>query len=158
APRTRSDLMFRALAFFNYARERHAVYLRRRAKQPGPWTNDRVLQTYRFCNVFRELDRTTVWFRENVRDRYADSEQVLLATVLFRWFNRITTGEALFKQLSFGDTEHLSTAWEQMFEFDSDMLRDPQDIVRNLSTTIRAFCGMGPYVTGSYIIKTPDGL
>jgi hypothetical protein len=32
---------------------------------PKPWTKDEILQTYRFCNVFREDDKVTRWLFEN---------------------------------------------------------------------------------------------
>lgn len=134
--------------FFAYARERQAILLRRRAGRPGPWTEDGILQTYRFCNVHREDDTTTIWLRENVRER-VDPQDLLLATVLFRWFNRIRTGVAIWMQpdLLFDG----KTAWEKRLDNGPHEWRDV------LEAGIRAFCGDGPYVTGSYIIKTPDG-
>lgn len=138
-------------AFFAYARERHAVYLWRRAGKPRPWTTDSVLDRYRFTNVFRELDRTTIWFRENVRGPMSKEPSVLLATVLFRWFNRIATGEAMFQQEAVGLGDELpgETAWDAT-------LRGGD--VGNLRAAILSYCGKGPYVTGAYIIKTPDGM
>ena len=67
-------------------------------KQSGikPHTSDPILQTWSFCNVFREDDRTTVWFRENIRDEWSDYPYMALFSVAaFRWFNRIETGETL---------------------------------------------------------------
>lgn len=60
-----------------------------------PWTTDPVLQNNFFCNPFRELDKTTQWFRENVREPLRNSPDVIMATIIFRWFNYIPTGEAL---------------------------------------------------------------
>jgi len=144
--------------FFAYARERQAILLRRRAGRPGPWTEDGILQQFRFCNVHREDDTTTIWLRENVRERVL-REDLLLATVLFRWFNRIRTGEAIWNQpdLLGGDT-----AWF-MFQTELAMNNGRVDQGHGCSATdplhqaIATFCGPGPYVTGSYIIKTPDG-
>ena len=82
-------------AFFDFARKRHQIYLDRRGGKSPPWTNDPILQRYRFTNVFRELDATTVWFAENLRDPLRNSIEVLPATVVFRWFNRISTGEVI---------------------------------------------------------------
>lgn len=149
-------------AFFALARERHAIYLRRRAGQPAPWTSDPVLQKHSFCNVFRELDRTTVWFREYVRGPMAEMPEVLLATVLFRWFNRIETGEAIFSQKTLSPlkkvmAEELNrnldryalTAWERFLRTgDTEPLR--QSIVN--------YCGSGPYVTGAYVILGQQGM
>jgi hypothetical protein len=80
---------------FAFLRERYQILLRRRAGQPAPWTDDPVLREWRFCNVRREDDRTTIAFRETVRDPLRDDPHVLLATIAWRWFNLIETGEVL---------------------------------------------------------------
>lgn len=138
--------------FFAFARERHAVHLRRAAGRPWPWTDDPILQRYRFTNIFREKDRTTVWFRENVRDPLRDDPAVLLATVLFRWFNRTATGEAIFRQLmvpqdAYDDAQF--TAWDHFLKHgNTEVLR----------AAIKSYCGKGPYVTGAYVILGQQGM
>ncbi len=134
--------------FFWLARERHSIYLKRRAGEPYPWTEDYYLSRWRFCCVFRELDKTTAWFRDHVREPLRARPEVLLATVVFRLLNRIESGEAVFTQPSLMDTKR--SAFEIFLETkDTDHLR----------WSIKNYVGArGPYVTGSYIIKTPDGL
>lgn len=145
--------------FFTFARERHRIFEARADGHPRPWTKDPILDRYRFTNVFRELDATTLWFAKNVRDPMRDRPEVLLATVLFRWFNRISTGEAIFTQnmLDLGISPSFGTdgisPWE-MREIRSVSTDEWLDYVRS---AIRQYCGAGPYVTGAYIIKTPDG-
>lgn len=78
--------------FMYWCRERMNIYHRRKAGLPKPWTNDEILQTQFFTNVYRELDKTTVWFREHVREPLRDDIDVVMATVIFRWFNHIQTG------------------------------------------------------------------
>ena len=125
--------MPREAGYFAFARERYQIFLRRQAGAPGPWTDDPVLQQYRFCNVRREDDRTTAWFRENIRDPHRDSAyQSLLNTIVFRWFNRIETAEVLLD--------------EGLFEEWSPFLAK------------RVLEGVRPVVTGAYVIKTPTGL
>lgn len=132
--------------FFDYARERHSVYLRRKEGLPKPWTADKIIQQYRFTNVFRELDKTTVWFREKVRDPLRNTAEVLLATVVFRMLNRIETGEAIFLQK---DIEFGTVAFEEFLECGK---------VQVLKHAIRQYVGKrGPYVTGAYIISSPSG-
>ena len=96
-------------------------------------TSDPIFAKWKFCNVFREDDRTTVWFRRNLRgllqQRAAD---VLFATVLFRWFNRIETAELI--------REHFTIEGY-----------DEAEVRRKLT-------GVKPVVTGAYVIKTPDGM
>lgn len=122
--------------FFAPARERYNILLRRQRGEPKPWTQDPVFQSWRFCNVFREDDRTTVWFRENIREPLRDNPAVMLATIAFRAFNRIETGEILKPYL-------LVDAWDlTLWERD-----------------LRAFRGAGnSVVTGAYMIKTAPNM
>lgn len=141
--------MARFGAFFKYARARHQIYLDRSAGKPRPWTRDPILNTYRFTNVFRELDKTTVWFRENVRDRLRYKPDVLLATVVFRMLNRIEVGEAVFcQQLMDYKSGSVRTAFEGFVEDGN---------VEHLKRVIKTAVPRGPYVTGAYIISTPPG-
>ena len=68
----------------------------------SPWTNDPVFRVNYFCNIFREDDRVTRWFRDNIREPLRNDYRVARATVLFRWFNFIPTGE-LIKDVLLGD-------------------------------------------------------
>lgn len=137
--------------FFDFARRRHQIYLDRQAGKPFPWSPDPIFQQYRFTNVFRELDATTIWFRENVRERYdGDDVATLLSTVVFRLFNRITTGEAIFCQEMF-NVENGQT--ETPFE---TFLRT--GVAEDMREGIMTMCGSGPYCTGSYIINSPNGM
>jgi hypothetical protein len=81
--------------FFASAVERHNIFLRREAGEPMPWTTDPAFLKWRFCNVFREDDKTTIWIRDNVRERLRNNHRVLLAMVICRFFNRIGTLERL---------------------------------------------------------------
>lgn len=81
---------------FGYARERYNIHLRRLDGEPPPWTEDLILRQYRFCNIFREDDRVTRWMREHLtRPLGADASKQLRAAIVFRWFNKIETGELL---------------------------------------------------------------
>lgn len=136
--------------FFAYAREREAIRIRKEVlKKAWPWTDDSVLRRYRFCNVDREDDRVTRWFKNNVRERLRDKPEVLLATVIFRWFNLVTTGEALFSQTDLATEPPGSTAFEA-FLAGGD--------VSVLDRTIRRYNGKGPYTTGSYMVSSPGGM
>lgn len=136
--------------FFDFIQERYRIFLKKQAGEPRPWTTDEILDYYKFTNVFREDDRTTVWFRENVRDPIRnDPAHVLLSTVVFRWFNRISTGEAHFLQEDmFSDGQR--TAFDQYrFTGSGQALHD---------ACFKYNGPMGPHVTGAYIIKTPNGM
>ena len=129
--------------FFALAKERQTIYLRKERGDPRPWTEDGILDHYKFTNYRREQDKTTKWFRENVRDRLRDKPEVLLATVLFRWFNRIEIGEVIF-----GDKTG-TPPWGVFLETGKTGF---------LEKKIRAHYPKGPYVTGAYLITSPIGM
>lgn len=127
-----------ATPFFRFARARHQIYLDRVAGLPAPWTEDPTLRTYRFTNVFRELDRTTVWFRENLRGPLRNHRRVVPATVIFRWFNLVETGEIIAPLL-----------------LNAELGRSPGDyesLLEAMEKAIRSQRPRGPWVTGSYMV------
>ena len=128
--------------FFDTAMERHRIFLRRTEGQQWPWTEDRIFQEGRFCNVYRELDKTTQWFARFIRPLSTNPRKQLLNTVIFRWFNRIETGGALLDEQLFygeGDVGGGYPGWELQCALST------LDLVR-------------PVVTGAYVIKTPDDM
>jgi hypothetical protein len=80
---------------FGFIRERHNVYLRRARGEPKPWTKDPILQQYRFCNVYRELDRVTIWIREHWRTPYENDPNLFFAMVVARLLNKPESLNAL---------------------------------------------------------------
>jgi hypothetical protein len=128
--------------FFTFARERHTVYLRRTAGEPFPGTHDPILSQFRFTNVYRELDRTTIALRR-LTDQMRDDPRVLLLIVALRWFNRTSTWGRL---MSVG-----SSGLESLIE----NLKNPHSRVE-LQRHLRTL--PAPHVTGAYIVKTPPGM
>lgn len=139
--------------FLYWIRERHKIYLKRKAGRQRPWTDDEVLQSYFFTNPYRENDKTTVWFRENIRDPLRNKPEVLFATVCFRWFNKIETGRLLF-----GGDPRFEEDMDQRFSigcaFNLLVKWNPKMAVKRLR--IRANDGY-PVFTGAYMIKAGNG-
>lgn len=75
--------------------ERHRIYLRKTASYPKPWTKDNILRTYRFCNVYRELDTVTQWIAQNWRKPHQDDPELWFAMAVARLVNWPSTLEAL---------------------------------------------------------------
>ena len=83
--------------------ERQRIWHRRDHGKDFPWTSDEILQEYFFCRVHRELDKTTQYYLREIGDNdrarpYTsdyDVDDLLLNTVVFRFFNRISTFEYL---------------------------------------------------------------
>lgn len=125
--------------FFQYAAERQRIFLKRQAGQPSPWTEDPILHKHRFTNIFRENDRVTIWFRENVRNHANSIQSHVFLAVAFRWFNRPETWQTLLNH--YGDNTYITSYWEPS----------------GVSQCLTEF-GSPPWVTGAYIIKTPNGM
>jgi hypothetical protein len=51
--------------FWYWINERHSIWVLRNSGAPKPWTDDPILRDYKFTNAYRQLDRGTVWLREN---------------------------------------------------------------------------------------------
>jgi hypothetical protein len=67
--------------------ERHNIYRRRQRGDAKPWTDDSILQQYRFCNIYRELDTVTRWISDNWRTPNLADPDVWFAMVVARVVN-----------------------------------------------------------------------
>lgn len=81
--------------FFKSARERYRIMLYRRNGEE--YKTEKVYEDWRFCNVFREDDRVTMWVRENVREPMRNDPKVILAMAMCRLFNREPSLEPLLQ-------------------------------------------------------------
>jgi hypothetical protein len=73
--------------------------LRAEGAQP-PWTTDPILAKHRFTNTYRASDRVSQYLiRHIIYDGSQDGEDVVLRTLLFKLFNRISTWELLVDRL-----------------------------------------------------------
>lgn len=84
--------------FWYFLGERHQIYLNRKDGKPWPWTEDKILKTYKFTNVFRQLDRvTTELTKQVIQSPKAKKRLDLLVfnIIKFRMFNWPDTYEAL---------------------------------------------------------------
>lgn len=87
--------------FWYYVNERHAIYLRRERGYEFPWTEDEILQTYKFCNVFRELDVGTIWLRKEIREPYAHHKELFFNIAMYRLYNYVGTAEEIIRNVGF---------------------------------------------------------
>lgn len=87
-------------SYWRFAAARHDVYLRRLRGDPPPWTDDPVIATWRFTNVYRAADRVSQYLIRNViYGGDQEPDEVVFRVLLFRWFNRISTWELLTERL-----------------------------------------------------------
>lgn len=91
--------------FWQFARNRMDIFLKRYGKQPPPWTHDPILQHYRFTNVFRASDRVSQYLIKHVIYPVQDYSYAGVSTygltdtvyrvLLFKTFNLPETWEYL---------------------------------------------------------------
>ena len=75
--------------------ERHNIWHKRFVLgQPAPWTEDKILLEYKFTNMYRELDRGTIWLADNILGKGTVRDRIW-NILIYRMFNRINTQEAL---------------------------------------------------------------
>ncbi len=79
--------------YWNFASKRQAAFERRVAGAPAPWTDDPILQTFKFCNVFRAADRVSQYMIRDVcyHDEDCTPEDRLFQILAFRTFSKIET-------------------------------------------------------------------
>lgn len=114
--------------------ERQKIYQRRIAGEPPPWTDDEVLNNYRFCNVYREQDTVTQWIDRNIRQPYANHKTLWLMLAIARIINRTDTLAELIG----------TNAWPNHVAFTPSKLAHALDA--------RAARGV-PIYTGAYMIR-----
>lgn len=87
--------------YWYFASERQQAFIKRVAGAPGPWTNDSILQEYKFCNVFRAADRVSQYMIRNVcyHDEECSPEDKLFQIITFRTFSKIKTWQSVWKFL-----------------------------------------------------------
>lgn len=78
--------------FYKFIHERHMIFHRRsELKQDPPWTDDAWLRDYKFTNVYRELDRGTVWLLNNIVTEEKDQKNLVWKITLYRLLNNLAT-------------------------------------------------------------------
>ncbi len=87
-------------AYWRFAAERQTIFFRRLEGAPPPWTDDAVLRDFKFTNAYRASDRTSQYLIRHVIYEGAQiPRETFFRTMLFKFFNRIETWEALASAL-----------------------------------------------------------
>lgn len=81
------EATMRVAELWSFIHERHQIYLSKTAGNSKPWTEDKILASYRFCNVYRELDSVTEWITRNWRKPFADDPDLWFAMAVARLIN-----------------------------------------------------------------------
>lgn len=82
--------------FWRFIDKRQRVWFRRVVDgQSPPWTEDHILQKYRFTNVYRKLDPGTQYVIQNILEADASRRDKLLNVMMYRLIGRQETHEFL---------------------------------------------------------------
>ena len=107
------DSVIRICELFLFCHERQQIWYKRKCNMPRSlWTRDELLSTKHFTNIYRELDRGTIYFQRHImklKKEYFDVDsrdsttsiqqkmslelEVLWAAICYRLLNRIETFE-----------------------------------------------------------------
>jgi len=88
--------------YWRFACERQAIYFRRLEGESPPWTDNAILQNFKFTNAYRAADRVSQYLIRRViyDERYPDAPaEVVFRTLLFKFFNKISTWDLLEQRL-----------------------------------------------------------
>jgi hypothetical protein len=87
--------------YWIFASERQKAFEKRRVGLPGPWTEDPILQEYKFCNVFRAADRVSQYLIRDVAYKadHSTPADKIFQILAFRMFSKNETWESLTKIL-----------------------------------------------------------
>lgn len=84
--------------YWRLAAERQRIFFSRIRREDPPWTEDRILASYKFCNAYRASDRVSQYLIRDViygEARGFTTEDELLRIIFFRLFSKIETWEAV---------------------------------------------------------------
>lgn len=79
--------------YWHYTSQRHAMFERRAAGIAPPWSSDPILNTFKFCNVYRAVDRVSQYMIRDVcyHDETCTAQDRIFQIVAFRTFSKIDT-------------------------------------------------------------------
>jgi len=125
--------------FYRFVYERQMVWFRRFIKkEPPPWTKDKWLRDYKFTNVYRELDRGTIWLMKNVITKLKswrtrqDEVHMLWNIVLYRLLNRVETFEKVGIPTPFSWKKSEGMVWRGELR----LLHETQSVFTNAHLTL----------------------
>jgi len=86
--------------YWRFAAERQRVFFSRLAGNPAPFSNDPILNEYKFTNAYRASDRVSQFLiREVIYKGSKEPDEVFFRVILFKLFNKIETWRLLEDQI-----------------------------------------------------------
>ena len=88
--------------YWHFAFERQNIFYRKLKGQSPPWTEDNILNTFKFTNAYRASDRVSQYLIRHViyqDDMSLSANEIFFRIILFKIFNKIETWEKLESEL-----------------------------------------------------------
>jgi len=87
--------------YWYFAYERQNIFFNKLNNKPAPWTKNKILQEYKFCNTYRVNDRVSQYLLKNViyTEKEYSNKDMLFRIILFKLFNKEATWELLEKEI-----------------------------------------------------------
>ena len=87
--------------YWYFACERQNIFYNKLNGKNMPYTNDKILQGYKFCNCYRVLDRVSQFLLKNVIYNGVEysKEDMIFRIILFKIFNKEDTWNYLVEEL-----------------------------------------------------------
>ena len=87
--------------YWYFACERQNIFWRKLEGKEPPWTKDKILQEYKFCNSYRVNDRVSQYLLKNViyNGKIYDNNDTIFRIMLFKLFNKEQTWELLLENI-----------------------------------------------------------
>jgi len=87
--------------YWYFAAERQNIFYKKLNGEERPWTEDKILQEYKFCNSYRASDRVSQYLIKNViyNGKEYTNEDLIFRIILFKIFNKESTWEILCNKL-----------------------------------------------------------
>lgn len=88
--------------YWYFAYERQNIFIKKQAGLKAPWTEDPILQQYKFCNTYRVNDRVSQYLLKHViyNGKQYEAKDMIFRIILFKLFNKESTWELLLKHVN----------------------------------------------------------
>ena len=91
--------------YWYFAAERQEIFFRRYEREKAPWTDDVILNSYKFTNAYRASDRVSQYLiRHVIYEGDQSVDELFFRIMLFKIFNKISTWKLFIK--AFGEVRY----------------------------------------------------
>jgi hypothetical protein len=113
--------------YWEFISKRQDVFFKRFEDAKYPWSNDYIINEYKFTNVYRATDRVSQFLIKNIiYNGSQEPEELFFRIILFKIFNRISTWE--FLELELGEVSLKDYSYRTYDKLLSDVLKSKSPI------------------------------